>query len=100
MVMMVSASRVVEVLKPHTPLIRLPNRRENPKLSASEVLRSAGLLPHSSLVSQDAKGSKSPDMIHQGPPDTAAILEILPQKYRRKLISQEDMEFIQHGGPE
>ncbi|XP_012871288.1 PREDICTED: 28S ribosomal protein S36, mitochondrial [Dipodomys ordii] len=96
---MASASRVVQVVKPHTPLIRFPNRRDNPKLSASEALRSAGLPPHSSLVSQHAKGSKS-DVMHQGPPDTAAILKTLPQKYRRKLISQEEMEFIQRGGPE
>ncbi|KAM4875495.1 alpha-ketoglutarate dehydrogenase component 4 isoform 1-T1 [Thomomys bottae] len=97
---MASASRVVQAVKPHTPLIRFPNRRDNPKLSASEALRSAGLPPHSSLVSQHAKGSKSPDVMHQGPPDTAAILKTLPQKYRRKLISQEEMEFIQRGGPE
>ncbi|XP_008689559.1 28S ribosomal protein S36, mitochondrial [Ursus americanus] len=97
---MASASRVVQVVKPHTPLIRFPDRRDNPKPNVSEVLRSAGLPSHSS-VSQHSKGSKSPDLLmHQGPPDTADIIKTLPQKYRRKLVSQEEIEFIQRGGPE
>ncbi|KAF6125849.1 mitochondrial ribosomal protein S36 [Phyllostomus discolor] len=82
---MASASRVVQVVKPHTPLIRFPNRRDHPKPN----------------VSQHFKGSKSPDwLMHQGPPDTAEIIKTLPQKYRRKPVSQEEMEFIQRGGPE
>ncbi|XP_004872886.1 28S ribosomal protein S36, mitochondrial [Heterocephalus glaber] len=98
---MASASRVVQVVKPHTPLIRFPDRRDNPKPSVSEALRSAGIPSHSSVISQHSKGSKSPELLmHPGPPDTAEILKTLPQKYRRKLISQEEMEFIQRGGPE
>ncbi|ERE82168.1 28S ribosomal protein S36 [Cricetulus griseus] len=90
-----------EVVKPHAPLIRFPDRRDNPKLSASETLRSSGLPSHSSIISQHSKGSISPDLlVHPGPPDTAEILKTLPQKYRRKPISQEEMEFIQRGGPE
>lgn len=98
---MASASRVVQVVKPHTPLIRFPDRRDNPKPNVSEVLRSAGLPSHTSSISQHSKGSKSPDwLMHQGPPDTAEMIRTLPQKYRRKLVSQEEMEFIQRGGPE
>ena len=93
---MASASRVVQVVKPHTPLIRFPDRRDNPKPNVSEVLRSAGLPSHTSSISQHSKGSKSPDwLMHQGPPDTAEMIRTLPQKYRRKLVSQEEMEFIQ-----
>lgn len=89
-----------KVVKPHTPLIRFPDRRDNPKPNVSEVLRSAALPSHPS-ISQHSKGSKSPDWLkHQGPPDTAEIIKTLPQKYRRKLVSQEEMEFIQRGGPE
>ena len=98
---MASASRVVQVVKPHIPLIKFPNRRDHPKPNVSEVLRSAGLPSHSSPVSQHFKGSKSPDwLMHQGPPDTAEIIKTLPQKYRRKPMSQEEIEFIQRGGPE
>uniref|UniRef100_A0A8C8RW40 28S ribosomal protein S36, mitochondrial n=1 Tax=Pelusios castaneus TaxID=367368 RepID=A0A8C8RW40_9SAUR len=38
--------------------------------------------------------------IHQGIPDTTELVKTLPQKYRRKLISDEEMEYIQRGGPE
>uniref|UniRef100_A0A8C2V811 Mitochondrial ribosomal protein S36 n=1 Tax=Chinchilla lanigera TaxID=34839 RepID=A0A8C2V811_CHILA len=83
---MASASQVVQGVKPHTPLIRFPDRRDNPKPSVS------GIPSHSSVISQHSKGSKSPELLmHPGPPDTM---------YRRKLISQEEIEFIQRGGPE
>uniref|UniRef100_A0A8C5VUG2 Mitochondrial ribosomal protein S36 n=1 Tax=Microcebus murinus TaxID=30608 RepID=A0A8C5VUG2_MICMU len=91
---MASASSVVQVVK-------FPDRRDNPKPNVSEALRSAGLPSHSSAISQHPKRSKSPDLlIHQGPPDTAEIIKTLPQKYRRKRVSQEEIEFIQRGGPE
>uniref|UniRef100_A0A8C2WEE2 Mitochondrial ribosomal protein S36 n=1 Tax=Chinchilla lanigera TaxID=34839 RepID=A0A8C2WEE2_CHILA len=98
---MASASRVVQAVKPHPPLTSSPDRRDNPKPNISEALASAGIPSHSSVISQHSKGSKSSGLlIHPGPPDTAEIIKTLPQKYRRKLISQEEREFIQHGGPE
>ncbi|XP_037658507.1 28S ribosomal protein S36, mitochondrial-like [Choloepus didactylus] len=85
---MVSAGRAVQVVKPHTPLIRFPDRRDNPKLNVSEALRSAGIPSHSSAISQHSMGSKSLDLLmHQGPPDTAEIIKPLPQKYKRKPMS-------------
>ncbi|XP_005366622.1 28S ribosomal protein S36, mitochondrial [Microtus ochrogaster] len=97
---MASASRVVQVNP--GPLPRM-GRRDDPPASASQVLglkASAGP-SHSSVISQHSKGSKSPDLLmHPGPPDTAEILKTLPHKYRRKPISQEEMDFIQRGGPE
>ncbi|XP_004703612.1 28S ribosomal protein S36, mitochondrial-like [Echinops telfairi] len=98
---MASASRVVQVVKPHTPLIRFPDRTDNPKLNVPEALRSSGIPPPSSVMSQHSMGSKAPDsLMQQGPPDTAEIIKTLPQKYRRKPVSQEEIEFIQRGGPE
>ncbi|XP_058516792.1 alpha-ketoglutarate dehydrogenase component 4-like [Ochotona princeps] len=95
---MASASRVVQVVKPHTPLIRFPDRRDNPKPNVSEASRATGL-PHSST--QHATGRRSPGLLmYQGPADTAEIIKSLPQKYRRKPIPQEEMEFTQRGGPE
>uniref|UniRef100_A0A8C6EGG3 28S ribosomal protein S36, mitochondrial n=1 Tax=Moschus moschiferus TaxID=68415 RepID=A0A8C6EGG3_MOSMO len=73
---MVSASRVVQVIKPHTSLISFPDRRDNPKPSVSDVLRSARLPSHTSSISQHSKGRKSPYwLIHQGPPDTTEIIK-------------------------
>lgn len=63
-------------------------------------MRSTGVPSHSS-ISQHSKGSKSSDwLMHQSPPDTAEIIKTLPQKYRRKPMSQEEVEYIQRGGPE
>ena len=59
---MVSASGVVQVVKPHPPLTRFPDRRDDPKPSVSEVLRSAALPSYSSIL-QHAKRSKSPDWL-------------------------------------
>ncbi|XP_003803329.1 28S ribosomal protein S36, mitochondrial-like [Otolemur garnettii] len=102
---MTSACRVVQVVKPHTPLIQFPDRRDNPKPNVSEALRSAGLPSHSPAISQYSKGSKSPDwLMYQGPPDPEEIIKTLPQKYRRGLapetLSQGKIEYIQGGGPE
>ncbi|XP_053516813.1 alpha-ketoglutarate dehydrogenase component 4-like [Artibeus jamaicensis] len=89
---MASASRVFEVVKPHTLLIRFPNRRDHSKPNVSEVLRSAGLPSNSSSISQHFKGNKSSDwLMHQNPPDTAEIINTLPQKCRRKPMSQEEI---------
>ena len=98
---MVSARRVVQVVKPHAPLIRFPDKRDDPKPNVSEVLRLTGLPSHTSSISQHSKESKSSEwLMNQGPPDTAEIIKTLPQIYRRKLVSQEEIEFIQRGGPE
>ncbi|XP_054421725.1 alpha-ketoglutarate dehydrogenase component 4-like [Pteronotus mesoamericanus] len=97
---MVPSSMVIQVVKPHTPLITFPNRRDYPKPNVPEVLRSAGLPSHSSSISQHFKGSKSPEwLMHQGPPGTAQIIKTLPSKYRKKPMSQEEIEFIQCGSP-
>ncbi|XP_052035208.1 alpha-ketoglutarate dehydrogenase component 4-like [Apodemus sylvaticus] len=98
---MASTTRVSQVAKPHALLTKFPNRGDKPKLSASEALGSAAPPSHSSVISQHSKGSTSPDLrMLQGPPDTTETIKSLPQKYRRKPMSQEKMEFIQRGGPE
>ena len=66
---MASASRFVQV----DSINKVLWQKRLPKPNVSEVLRSAGLPSHTSLISQHSKGSKSPDwLMHQGPPDTAA----------------------------
>lgn len=73
---MVSASWVVQVAKPHTPLIRFPDRRDNPTPSVSEALKSAGIPSHSTVISQHSKGCQAPELLmHPGPPDTAEIIK-------------------------
>ncbi|XP_064032859.1 alpha-ketoglutarate dehydrogenase component 4 isoform X2 [Pogoniulus pusillus] len=56
---------------------------------------------------QESIGGRSPAFQNisplsrvQGIPDTSELARILPQKYRRKLMSDEEIEYIQRGGPE
>lgn len=95
-----SAGRVIPVVKLNTPLIWYSDRRDSRKPSVSEVSDQQDyhltLLQFHSIL----KGVNHQICMHQGPPDTAEIMKILPQKYRKKLVSQEEIEFIQHGGPE
>ncbi|XP_014450350.2 alpha-ketoglutarate dehydrogenase component 4 isoform X1 [Alligator mississippiensis] len=107
---MAAASRVVQVVKPHTPLIKFPDRQSTPKLkifiSVQESLQARVPPLHGSAVPLSV-GSKQPVLENispisrvQGMPDTSELVRTLPQKYRRKTMSDEEMEFIQRGGPE
>ncbi|XP_044541154.1 28S ribosomal protein S36, mitochondrial-like [Gracilinanus agilis] len=98
---MAATTRIMQVVKPHIPLIRFPDRKDNPKLSVLEYFKSSVFPSHSSAMSQHSVGSKSTGFpMNRGPPDTADIVKTLPQKYRRKHLSPEEIEFIQRGGPE
>uniref|UniRef100_A0A7N4PAG0 Alpha-ketoglutarate dehydrogenase subunit 4 n=1 Tax=Sarcophilus harrisii TaxID=9305 RepID=A0A7N4PAG0_SARHA len=93
---MAAATRVVQVVKPHSPLIRFPDRKGYPKLNVPESFTSSVLPSHSSTMSQHSLGGKSSGLpMNRGPPDSAEIVKTLPQKYRRKFMSPEEMEFIQ-----
>ncbi|XP_038621610.1 28S ribosomal protein S36, mitochondrial [Tachyglossus aculeatus] len=98
---MAAASRVVEAVKPHTPLIKFPDRKNSPKLNVTDALQSMASPPPAASPPRHPAGGRPPGLpISRGPPDTAEIVKTLPQKYRRKLMSPEEMEFITRGGPE
>lgn len=79
------STRVIQVVKPHMPLMRLPDRRDSPKPSVAEALRWAGTPSHTAVISWHSKGSKSPELLmYHSPPDTTGIIKTLPQTYRRK----------------
>ncbi|XP_032070513.1 28S ribosomal protein S36, mitochondrial [Thamnophis elegans] len=103
---MAAASRVVQVVKPHTPLIKFPDRKSTPKPNMQESLHSR-VPPLHGVASQFSAENKVPSSQStlftgriQGTPDTAELIRTLPQKYRRKPMSVEEMEYIQRGGPE
>ncbi|XP_033029042.1 28S ribosomal protein S36, mitochondrial-like [Lacerta agilis] len=104
---MAAASRVVQVVKPHTPLIKFPDRRSTvlPNLQYRCLYSQRGPLPHVSASQLSAGGGPSSTNISfssriQGTPDTSELVKMLPQKYRRKSMSVEEMEYTQRGGPE
>ncbi|XP_068279457.1 alpha-ketoglutarate dehydrogenase component 4 [Nyctibius grandis] len=103
---MAAATRVVQVVKPHTPLIKFPDRKSSPRPKIQESLQaSVPSVPASEA--QESVGGRSlafqnisPVSRVQGTPDTSELARTLPQKYRRKLMSDEEIEYIQRGGPE
>ncbi|KAM8962377.1 alpha-ketoglutarate dehydrogenase component 4 [Pelodytes ibericus] len=105
---MAAASRVVQAVKPHAPAIRFPDRKNSPKPNVQEALKSM-IVPFTSpslkthdVTSGNPSGIQniSPVRKAQGTADTSDLLKSLPQKYRRKPVSNEEMEYIQRGGPE
>ncbi|OPJ86851.1 alpha-ketoglutarate dehydrogenase component 4-like [Patagioenas fasciata] len=103
---MAAATRIVQVVKPHTPLIKFPDRKSSPKPKIQESLQASMPFPDASKA-QESIGGRSPEFQNispvirlQGIPDTSELAGILPQKYRRKLMSDEEIEYIQRGGPE
>ncbi|XP_074993193.1 alpha-ketoglutarate dehydrogenase component 4 [Calonectris borealis] len=103
---MAAATRVVQVVKPHTPLIKFPDRKSSPRPKIQESLQ-ASVPPLHASKAQESVGGRSPAFQNtspvsrvQGTPDTSELARTLPQKYRRKLMSDEEIEYIQRGGPE
>uniref|UniRef100_A0A8B9YFP5 Uncharacterized protein n=1 Tax=Bos mutus grunniens TaxID=30521 RepID=A0A8B9YFP5_BOSMU len=75
---------------PRTPVITAA--RQRPGSCAFSGVMVGSKMASASRFVQHSKGSKSPDwLMHQGPPDTAEIIKTLPQKYRRKLVSQKKL---------
>ncbi|KAG8456536.1 hypothetical protein GDO86_002353 [Hymenochirus boettgeri] len=96
------------VVKPHMPAIRFPDRKNSPKPNVQEALKSMiypfsapSLIAHQN-VSVHPPGSQSMLSVHKtaSTSDTSDLTKTLPQKYRRKTIGNEEMEYIQRGGPE
>ncbi|XP_037981466.1 28S ribosomal protein S36, mitochondrial isoform X1 [Motacilla alba alba] len=110
---MAAATRAVQVVKPHTPLIKFPDRKSGPRPKSFEIWVSVQESLQASMPSllaskpQGSVGGISPasqNISHvsrvQGTPDTSELTRTLPQKYRRKQMSDEEIEYIQRGGPE
>ncbi|XP_064798055.1 alpha-ketoglutarate dehydrogenase component 4-like [Oncorhynchus masou masou] len=52
-------------------------------------------------AAQQSSGTHSSPLTHlPGTSDTAATIRDLPQRYRRRIVGPEEMEYIQRGGPE
>ncbi|XP_031548820.1 28S ribosomal protein S36, mitochondrial-like isoform X2 [Actinia tenebrosa] len=101
------ASTGRQILRRHNQLIKFPNRiriHKNPSPNnstpeiSSTIAEFSKRLPHlkplnptSAFVSEN----KSLPTV-----DDAVLFESLPQRYRRRTISREEMEYIERGGPE
>ncbi|XP_073675500.1 alpha-ketoglutarate dehydrogenase component 4 [Garra rufa] len=105
---MAAASRVVQVVRPHAPLIKFPDRNGIPRPNVQETLKVlAASLPHISPSAPPPTASISPPSRPPGPvsrlpgtPDNINVVRELPQKYRRRTLALDEMDYIQRGGPE
>ncbi|XP_054160303.1 alpha-ketoglutarate dehydrogenase component 4-like [Oppia nitens] len=79
-----NTQRVWQIIKPHIPLIRF---RKGADLHKTEVL------------SVSATSSSSPP-IGSTPRGSGIDEELIPKRYQRKPISQQEMEIIERGGPD
>ncbi|NWH45425.1 RT36 protein, partial [Fregata magnificens] len=98
---MATATRVVQAVKPHNPLIKFPDRKSSPRPKIQESLQ-ASVPSLDASKAQESVGGRSlafqnvsPVIRVQGIPDTSELARTLPQKYRRKLMSDEEIEYIQ-----
>ncbi|NWV90228.1 RT36 protein, partial [Machaerirhynchus nigripectus] len=86
---------------PHTPLIKFPDRKSSPRPKIQESLQASVPSLHASKT-MESVGGKSPAFQNispvsrvQGTPDTSELTRTLPQKYRRRQMSDEEIEYIQ-----
>lgn len=101
-------ARIIQAVRPHAPMIKFPNRLGAPKPNAQEALKSIAV----NFQQQSSPGSLSaaappplsrpsgPVTRLPGTPDTLASIQTLPQRYRRRPLAVEEIDYIQRGGPE
>ncbi|XP_056320386.1 28S ribosomal protein S36, mitochondrial [Danio aesculapii] len=105
---MAAASRVVQVVRPHAPLIKFPDRKGVSRPNVQEALKVlTASLPQLSQSTAPSAASVSPPPRPPGPvsrlpgtPDSIAAVRELPQRYRRRTLDLNEMDYIQRGGPE
>ncbi|KFP59675.1 hypothetical protein N322_10161, partial [Cariama cristata] len=86
---------------PHTPLIKFPDRKSSPRPKIQESPQASVPSLYASKAEESVGGRSpafqtvSPVSRTQGTPDTSELARTLPKKYRRKLMSDEEIEYIQ-----
>ncbi|CAB1322075.1 unnamed protein product [Coregonus sp. 'balchen'] len=94
---------VTQAVKPHAPLIKFPNREGVPRPNVQEALKTLAVSsPSSPPVVAPLPLSRPPGPLTRlpGTPDSLATVKELPQRYRRRALEAEEMDYIQRGGPE
>ncbi|XP_020328832.1 28S ribosomal protein S36, mitochondrial isoform X4 [Oncorhynchus kisutch] len=91
---MAAVGRVVQAVKPHAPLMKFPSREGVPRLSVGSPSSPPVVAPP--LLSRPPR----PVTLLSGTPDSVATVKELPQRYRRRALETDEMDYIQRGGPE
>uniref|UniRef100_A0A8C2GMF7 Mitochondrial ribosomal protein S36 n=1 Tax=Cyprinus carpio TaxID=7962 RepID=A0A8C2GMF7_CYPCA len=95
---MAAASRVVQVVRPHAPLIKFPDRKGIPRPNVQEALKVlAASLPQISPSASVSPPPRPPGPVSRlpGTPDSIDVVRDLPHKYRRRTLALDEMDYIQ-----
>lgn len=95
----------LQLVKPRVQLIKFPERKGLPQPRVQDAFKSLNVEMSKSQEQQPKPASSSvpattPLNRLPGRPDTIDLVKTLPQKYRRRPVPLEEMEYIQRGGPE
>ncbi|TWW60644.1 28S ribosomal protein S36, mitochondrial [Takifugu flavidus] len=97
-------ARVLQVVRPHAPLIKFPNRNDVAKPNAQEALKALAVSfsPNNTVDLPSAPPPRSqpraPLTPLPGTPDTLVSVQLLTSRYRRRPLALEEMEYIQVRG--
>ncbi|KAJ8287207.1 hypothetical protein GJAV_G00048900 [Gymnothorax javanicus] len=98
---MAAATRaIVQAVRPHSPLIKFPNRLGVPRPEVQEIPMTMVAPAQMSGAHSSPPPTAAPPTQAVGPPDTAASVAGLPPRYRRRPLAAEEIDYIQRGGPE
>ncbi|KAL4227480.1 Mitochondrial ribosomal protein S36 [Mactra antiquata] len=86
---MTTVARTIQAVRPHIPMIKFPNRTAE----ASKGVTGNMVQSFTESTPSSTQSSRSQSISGSG-------LDSVPLKYRRRLISPEEMAFIERGGPE
>ncbi|KAF5905529.1 28S ribosomal protein S36, mitochondrial-like, partial [Clarias magur] len=102
---MAAATRVVQAVRPHAPLIKFPNRQGLAKPNVQEALKliisttQHTPAPAPAPVAAQSATPPARPAGHTsrlpGTPDSIAVVKELPQRYRRRPLALEEMDYIQ-----
>ncbi|XP_071168696.1 alpha-ketoglutarate dehydrogenase component 4-like isoform X2 [Mytilus edulis] len=85
---MATIARTVRAVAPHVPKIKFPSRNKD-----------FSFKPEAPVLSSVTQTSTSPTASRSSSQGPVIDFSELPLRYQRKPISQEEMEYIERGGP-
>ncbi|XP_064609798.1 alpha-ketoglutarate dehydrogenase component 4-like [Liolophura sinensis] len=96
--MAANGARAIRAVKPHVPLIKFPQRKgpDGKKIDGRNGTAAASSSSSSSSSSNPSTSSSKP--IGSTPRGSGIDSIDLPSRYRRKPLTEEEMEFIERGG--
>ncbi|KAK6188209.1 hypothetical protein SNE40_004439 [Patella caerulea] len=87
-----AVARSFQAMKPHIPSIKFPNRERGQNSGVEFV-------PSAVSLSSPTTSNSSSKSIGSSARGSGIEYDQLPSKYHRKLITPDEMEYIEKGGP-